>query len=421
MSDFRPQTFGTRTGAEETEDPSRSRGPLENSRLPVATRPPQPKASSLDQAVFFLHLGRARERLHAGRLEEAQHELELARQAHPEDEDLLNLVSLVAFRRGDFAEAARATRALLRKNADAAILHANLGLIQFRAGIFDEAERELDRAIELDPGHARSHLHLGLLLRTRGNLPAALEHLRRAGAKKVAAEVEEALGRAASKSALAAVPALAPATLAPPSAETARLSHELEAEDRPLFRVNADGTLEVASRGLVYVRKGSVVWYSGRIRFAEESAFAGTRLERLLRAEGRGDLLLCDPGRRSVARDTAGQPLSLEGGRILALSAGLKFHLEPIHDFRTHRRVDILKVHGRGGAVFSIAGALEPHDVSGDFPLSVSSRDLVAWTGDLLPSVVEDRFLDEIMLPDPDNPPKLRFEGEGVVLTEGPV
>jgi hypothetical protein len=58
--------------------------------------------------------------------------------------------------------------------------------------------------------------------------------------------------------------------------------------------------------------------------------------------------------------------------------------------------------------------------VSADFPLSVSSRDLVAWTGELLPSVVEDRFVDEIMLADPDNAPKLRFQGEGVVLTEGP-
>jgi len=379
-------------------------------------------ASSLDQAVFFLHLGRARERLHAGRLEEARQELELARLSRPEDEDLLNLVCLVEFRRGDFAEAARATRALLRKNLDSAVLHANLGVIQFRAGLFDESERELARAIELDPGHARSHLHLGLLWRMRGDLPKALEHLRRAGAKKAAAEVEETLRPTASRTSLAAVAPTRPSadSLPMPAADAALVSSERDAEDRPLFRVNADGTLEVASRGLVYLRKGSVVWYSGRIRFAEEPAFAGTRLDRLLRAEGRGDLLLCDPHRRSVARDAAGQSLSLEGSRVLALSAGLKFRLEPIHDFRTHRRVDILKVHGRGGAVLSLAGALLAHDVSSEFPLSVSSRDLVAWTGDLLPAVVEDRFLDEIMLPDPANAPKLRFEGEGVVLTEGP-
>jgi Flp pilus assembly protein TadD/uncharacterized protein (AIM24 family) len=372
-------------------------------------------ASSLDQAVFFLHLGRARERLDAGRFDEARQELELARLARPEDENLLSLVSVVEFRRGNYHEAARVTRSLLEKNPDSAILHSNLGLIQFKAGVLGEAERELARAIALKPGHARSHLYLGLLHRLRGDFAAALEHLHLAGAKGAAAEIEERLRRSAPRGALAAVPAPEPA----PAAAAPAMSRR-DPEDRPLFRVNDDGTLEVASRGLVYVRKGSVVWYSGRMRFTEEPGFAGSRLERLLRAEGPGELLLCDPDRRAVARDPGGQSLWLDGSRVLALSAALRFRLEPIQDFRTRRRVDILKVHGQGGAVFSIAGPLEPHDVSPEFPLVVSSRDLVAWTGDLLPAVAEDRFLDEIMMPDTANAPKLRFEGEGVVLTEGP-
>lgn len=121
-----------------------------------------------------------------------------------------------------------------------------------------------------------------------------------------------------------------------------------------------------------------------------------------------------------MSRDAGGRTLWLEASRLLALSAALRFRLEPIQDFATRRRVDILRVDGPGGAVSSVAGALEAHDVSAEFPLSVSSRDLVAWTGDLLPSVVEDRFLDDIMVRDASNAPKVRFEGEGVVLTEAP-
>jgi hypothetical protein len=44
----------------------------------------------------------------------------------------------------------------------------------------------------------------------------------------------------------------------------------------------------------------------------------------------------------------------------------------------------------------------------------------VAWSGNLLPAVLEDRFLEEVMLPDSTSAPKLRFEGEGTVLTEPP-
>lgn len=46
-SNFRPQAFATRTVAERVKCESWAPGPgLENSRLPVAARPPQPKAAS---------------------------------------------------------------------------------------------------------------------------------------------------------------------------------------------------------------------------------------------------------------------------------------------------------------------------------------------------------------------------------------
>ncbi len=380
---------------------------------------PARAALALDQAVFFLQLGRARERLSSGRFEEAWQELELARLARPDDEDLLNLVSLVEFRRGDYPEAAAATRALLEKNPDSAILHANLGLIQFKAGAFPEAESALARAVALKPDHARSHLYLGLLHRMRGELPEALDHLRLAGARAAVEQIEEILRHGGSREdpASASAPAPTKAVLAEGAGGVAS-PVERDADDRSLFRVRPDGTLGVASRGSVYVRKGSVVWFSGRMRFSQEPAFAGTRLEGLLRAEGLGELLLCDPGRRAVARDTAGLPLFLEASRVLALSPAPRFHPEAVHDFRARRRVDVLKVHGGGGVVLSVAGGLEAHDVERDSPFCVSSRDLLAWTGDLLPSVVEDRALDEIMTPEAADAPKLRFEGEGVVLTE---
>jgi hypothetical protein len=46
-SNFRPQAFATRTAAERVKYESWAPGPgIENSRLPVAARPPQPKAAS---------------------------------------------------------------------------------------------------------------------------------------------------------------------------------------------------------------------------------------------------------------------------------------------------------------------------------------------------------------------------------------
>ena len=188
-------------------------------------------------------------------------------------------------------------------------------------------------------------------------------------------------------------------------------------EQNPLFLVRPDGGLEIASRDVVFVRRGSVVWYSGKLRFAPEASFRGTRLEKILRADGKGHLFVNDPGRQASKRDLAGESLFVEGSRVLALDHGLSFRLEPIHDFRMNRRVDVLKIHGTGSVILSVGGALLAHEVSPEFPLNVSSRDLVAWTGDLVPSVLEDRFLEEVMMPDVGSAPKIRFEGTGTVLT----
>jgi uncharacterized protein (AIM24 family) len=450
--------------------------------------------NAVDQGVFLVHLIRARKSLREGRLDAARQEIEQAQMLRPEDEDVLNLLSIVEFKRGNFREAALAARGLLAKSPDSAIPHANLGLILFKEGKLDEAEQELRRAVDIKPDHARSHLYLGLLYRDRNKLGLALEHLKFAGAKKLVREIEELLRagpraaaeraaqerartgelppflpeaepdspaeqaetprdaaasrpvlRLASSADTAETPRPEPPAEPGPPRDTAPSPAEPEAADappeepvpeaegwtdeiaaekpvqgHPLFVVRADGALEIASPGVVYVRKGSVVWYSGNVRFTAEQAFRGTRLESILRADGRGYLFVNDPGRHAFRRDLAGQALSLEGSRLLALDHGLSFRLDPIHDFRMNRRVDILRIQGNGSVILSVTGPLLAHEVTADFPLIVSAHDLVAWSGNLLPSVLEDRFLEEVMQPDSASAPKLRFEGEGTVLTEPP-
>jgi uncharacterized protein (AIM24 family) len=396
----------------------------------------------VDQGLFLLHLNRARRNVRAGSFDEAWNELEQARSLRPDDEDVLNLVSLLEFKRGRYDEAASAARALIAENPSSEVLRSNLGLILFKSGRLAEAEKELRAAIELAPGHLRSHLYLGLLYQTRGKLGLALEHLRVAGARRRVVEIEEALKRPGRDAAPRPAPDLSdtapslkaargeassaartdfePAFPEVPEANVPAPAAPPAAESRPLFKVRPEGGLEVASRGTVFVRKGCVSWYSGKIRFAPEAAFRGTSLEKILRCVGVGTLLVNDPGRRAYRRDLAGQTLVVEGSRLLALDYGLTFRLDAIQDFRRSRRVDLLKVHGRGSVVFSVGGPVLSHEVSPAFPLSISSRDLVAWSGELVASVLDDQFLEEVMQPDIASPPKIRFEGEGVVLTEPP-
>jgi uncharacterized protein (AIM24 family) len=403
----------------------------------------------VDQGLFLLHLNRARRGVRGGNYDAAWHELEQARGLRPRDEDVLSLVSVLEFKRGNYTEAAKAAETLVEDNPSSEILRANLGLILFKSGRLPEAERALQQAIDLRPGHLRSHLYLGLLYQMRGKLGLALEHLRIAGARRRVLEIEEALRKSAREavSRAASLSDTAPTLSSGPTGDTTKPTPENKdrvafepafpdagestqprpqtppatgKEARPLFKVRPEGGLEVSSRGVVFVRKGCVTWYSGKIRFAPEPGFQGTSLERILRATGSGSLLVHDPGRRAYRRELNGQTLFVEGSRLLALDHGLTFRLEAIHDFRRNRRVDILRVQGRGSLVFSVGGPVLSHEVSRDFPLSISSRDLVAWTGELVAAVLDDQYLEEVMQPDVASPPKIRFEGEGTVMTEPP-
>ena len=72
--------------------------------------PSSPASSSAEQGILFVHLARARKLLQQGKYDVARQELELALLARPNDEDVLNLLSVAEFKRGYYHEAAGAPR-----------------------------------------------------------------------------------------------------------------------------------------------------------------------------------------------------------------------------------------------------------------------------------------------------------------------
>lgn len=400
------------------------------------------EAPPFDQGIFLLHLNKGREALRGGNVVTARAELQLAFSIRPEDEDVRNLLSLVYFKSGDFEEAEKVTRRLVSENPESAVLRSNLGIILVKKGLIDEAERELRRAVELRPDHSKSHLYLGFVYRQKRKLGLALEHFGYAGADKLVVELQEQLKistrengdarsampqptESASMSTTARL--VIPAEFRTAAPSVSRSESRAAPPERPpsgppaqLFRIRDNGTVEITFEGAVLVRRGTVASYGGCVAFAADPKLAGTRAEALLRASGKGSIFLADRGRKPILVELADENFSAEGSRILAIGPTLSFRYEPICDFPRRRRVDVLRIFGRGGLALSPSRPSFSIPVSAEFPLNVSSRDLVGWSGDLVPSVLPDRFLDEVMLPDGDDPPKLRFEGEGTVLTESP-
>ena len=437
-------------------------------------------APPFDQGVFLLHYNRGREAFQEGRYAEARRELENAQRMRPDDSDVLNLLGLVYFKTNAFPEAEVIYRRLAEENPNVFILHSNLGLILFKQGKLDEAEHYLLRAIELRPNYAKSHLYLGLLYRQRRKFGAALEHLRFAGAEKIVREVEaemrpqspaplpppaasdETLRQREKQQTLTtqriaplttariaevkqlvtqpgsvARPATAPIPRVVDTAHTAArklqeavdetqladdkrldLAHKIEGASKT-FTLHENGFLEINFGRSVHVKRGTVSSYSGNLKFVAESGLLGTTAQTLVKAVGQGKIFVYEKGRKTFLLDLNEEFIYVEGSNLLALEDTLTYRVEPIYDGIYQRKIDTVKIFGKGS--LAISTHIEPLTlrVTREYPLSISSNALVAWTGNVIPTVMDDKSLENVMIENVDEAGfKIRFEGDGVVVSE---
>jgi Flp pilus assembly protein TadD/uncharacterized protein (AIM24 family) len=432
-------------------------------------------APPFDQGVFLLHYNRGREAFQEGRYAEARRELEAAQRLRPDDSDVLNLLGLVYFKTNAFPEAEVIYRRLIRENSNVFILHSNLGLILFKQGKNEEAEHFLMRAIELRPNYAKSHLYLGLLYRQRKKYGLALEHLKFAGADKLVREVEAEMRPSApppapAKPSQAAVttqkipaikdvaalaaqnrtmPGATPAPRAaaappvpppaPPRDAAVTAARKLQdAVDEPqhveakridvgnkiegaskTFTLHENGFLEINFARSVHVKRGTVSSYSGNLKFVAESGLLGTTAQTLVKAAGQGKIFVYEKGHKTFLLDLNDEFIYVEGSNLLALEDSLTYRVEPIYDASYQRKIDVVKIFGKGS--LAISTSIEPLTlrVTREYPLSISSRALVAWTGNVIPTVVEDESLENVMIEtEGAGGFKIRFEGDGVVVSE---
>jgi uncharacterized protein (AIM24 family)/Flp pilus assembly protein TadD len=185
------------------------------------------------------------------------------------------------------------------------------------------------------------------------------------------------------------------------------------------FTLHENGFLEINFARNVHVKRGTVSSYSGNLKFLAESGLLGTTAQTMIKAVGQGKIFVYEKGRKTFLLDLNEEFIYVEGGNLLALEDSLTYRVEPIYDAAYERKIDTVKIFGRGS--LAISTSIEPLTlrVSRDYPLSISSNALVAWTGNLIPTVVNEQAMDDVMIASADDEGfKIRFEGDGVVVSE---
>jgi uncharacterized protein (AIM24 family) len=185
------------------------------------------------------------------------------------------------------------------------------------------------------------------------------------------------------------------------------------------FALHENGFLEINFARSVHVKRGTVSSYSGNLKFVAESLLLGTTAQTLVKAVGQGKIFVYEKGRKTFLLDLNDEFIYVEGSNLLALEDSLTYRVEPIYDASYQRKIDTVKIFGKGS--LAISTSIEPLTlrVTRDYPLSISSNALVAWTGNLIPTVVDDQSLEHVMIETEGVAGfKIRFEGDGVVVSE---
>lgn len=410
------------------------------------------------------HLASAGALVAAKKFDEAEAEILRALDGAPADTKALNLLALVRYKMGRFADARDTYRQIVAATPQDADARRNLGLLALKLGDVEEALPALEMAVRVAPTDARAWSYLGYAFAKRGEVVEAAAAFRRAGQDALAVELEQAaktqrpgrrsggtqpgapmpdFSRAGMPRPVALAPPLPPLISESPSGVRRRratqppLDGELDvgASEAParveaaavpllgfvrarLGRAQplppARGALRLTVADEVHARADAVLAGTGALRWDKGVRRAQGRLTTeplgppslpFFRLTGTGAVWVAGAPDRWQPLRLADDVLYVREDRVLAFEGALAWESGSVAD----TGVPMLQFRGRGTVALDLPRDPIALEVAADSPALVSSARLYGWVGRLVPHGAAERQ---------NVPFQLTCEGEGIVLLE---
>ncbi len=184
------------------------------------------------------------------------------------------------------------------------------------------------------------------------------------------------------------------------------------------FRYLENNLMEVTFSGKVFIKQGTIYSYSGNLTFwvkpqREDGAPS------LIIVSGTGRLLLTDREREITVLQVNGEEIFVEPSHLLACQETLTPRYALIErEGEPQPRLHVLSVQGTGLVALSVNTKPLVLAVTPGYPVNVSSANVISWSGELSPAIVEDEALAELMSPHSGTSLNIRLEGSGKVMME---
>ncbi|MBB5181278.1 uncharacterized protein (AIM24 family) [Planomicrobium koreense] len=212
--------------------------------------------------------------------------------------------------------------------------------------------------------------------------------------------------------------------------EFIRLTKQDEREN-DYFELETPRILEVNLADMVWAKAGSMISYTGQIKFEREGVLehgVGTMFKKaltgegtsLMKAVGRGRLYLADKGKKITIFELNDEAITVNGNDLLAFEPGIQWEIKMMRKMAGVMAGGLFNVTLKGKGRVAITSHYEPLTllVRPGEPVLTDPNATVAWSGNLTPEFRTDVSLRTFLGRGSGESIQMEFTGEGFVIVQ---
>lgn len=197
------------------------------------------------------------------------------------------------------------------------------------------------------------------------------------------------------------------------------------------FELENPHLLEINLKGLVWAKAGSMIAYTGQVKFTREGIME-QGLDRMLKKmvtgegttlmkmEGQGRVYVADVGKKVRVLNLQNETIYVNGNDLLAFENGIKWDITMMRRMAGMMTGGLFNVRLSGTGLVAITTHYEPLtlQVSPGQPVFTDPNATVAWSGSLSPDIRTDITLGTLFGRGSGESIQLKFEGNGWVVLQ---
>lgn len=202
-------------------------------------------------------------------------------------------------------------------------------------------------------------------------------------------------------------------------------------QSNAFFELETPRILEVNLDDLVWAKMGSMISYTGNIKFERErvlehgigkmfkKAFTGEGTA-LMKAHGNGRLYLADQGKKITIFDLQNESITVNGNDLLAFEPSIEWDIQLMRKMAGMMSGGLFNVTLQGYGKVAITSHFEPLTllVQPGQPVLTDPNATVAWSGNLQPEFRTDISIRTFIGRGSGESIQMEFSGEGFVIVQ---